>query len=182
MNEKKPKQNWPQTPLQWLGVLVLLFLAYSAWEAVGNQFEDPFPELTAAQRKADESLRELQEARERLDATKSKKESPQESLEPSELIIGRWQYWGTLDGGKDDGLGFVWEFSTNGTYAQIANFEGDNTKTGFYEVIGNDITTTADRCEGGECRSETHTKLVRFPDANTLHFDNEGLVFVFYRE
>lgn len=182
MNEKKPKQNWPQTPLQWLGVLILFFLAYSAWEAVGNVFADPFPELTASQRKADESFRKLQEAREKLNASEAKEETPQESIEPNELIVGRWQYWGTLADGKDETLGFVWEFFPDGTYAQVGDFEGDNTNTGFYEVIGNDISTTAEKCENGECRTETHTKIVRFPDANTMHFDNEGLVFVFYRE
>ena len=61
--KKEPTQrsNWPKTPLGWFGVLVLLFLAYSAWEAAINTTKDPFPELTEGTRRVERSIERMNE-------------------------------------------------------------------------------------------------------------------------
>lgn len=67
MKETNQRQLWPKTPLQWLGVLVLLFLAYSAWEAAINTTRDPFPEGTRANERLERSIENLRRAQEEAD-------------------------------------------------------------------------------------------------------------------
>ena len=45
MEQKPEKPLWPKTPLQWLGVLGMVWLALNIWDVVMENFREPFPEL-----------------------------------------------------------------------------------------------------------------------------------------
>ena len=67
MREEKPeKPLWPKTPLQWLGVLAMVWLALNIWDVVMENFREPFPELKRqiedAQRENEEFRRLVEEA------------------------------------------------------------------------------------------------------------------------
>jgi hypothetical protein len=185
MTEKKSKQLWPQTPLQWLGVLVLLFLAYSAWEAVGNIVEDPYPELTAA----NEAARRATEKHERL--VKELEEKYPKTIavnagEVGELILGKWRYWGSLGGGEDQRVDFTEEYFSNGAFFQTVETplpeNTPSTTAGIYKLAGAQIYIDHNVCEGEQCQMQSYTKSVSFPDANTMHVDKDGVIYVYNRE
>lgn len=57
--EKTEKPLWPKTPLQWLGVLGMIWLALNLWDVVMQNFREPFPELRQDINQADRELEQL---------------------------------------------------------------------------------------------------------------------------
>lgn len=63
MREEKPeKPLWPKTPLQWLGVLAMVFFALSLWDVVMQNFRDPFPQLRQDINQADRELEQFRQS------------------------------------------------------------------------------------------------------------------------
>jgi hypothetical protein len=185
MSEKKPRQNWPQTPLEWLGVLVLVFLAYSAWEAVHNIASPPETESTRAMDEYSRSIEATNRAVEKVKEREARESSQTASIADLEQsLIGKWRYWGSLNHGEDEGLDWTMEFFADGSYSRFAETPGIENpyRAGVYELVDGQLNTTEQSCGNGECETINNAVMVEFPNTNTMYMDNDGLIIVLNRE